>query len=90
MIVGALNWLLMGAFEFDPVAANTGNDFGEANWFSRVVYILLSHSGVAQICNLTMILGREDHKGTAPRKRQRLLVRPGSFLSFTVIAEVLK
>lgn len=60
VIVGALNWLLVGAFEFDLVAAITGNDFGETNWFSRIIYILVGLSGVAQIGNLTMILSRED------------------------------
>lgn len=60
VIVGALNWLLVGAFEFDLVAAITGNDFGETNWFSRIIYILVGVSGVAQLGNLAAILGRED------------------------------
>lgn len=60
VIVGALNWLLVGAFEFDLVAAITGNDFGETNWFSRIIYILVGLSGIAQIGNLSMILSRED------------------------------
>ena len=60
VIIGALNWLLVGAFEFDLVATITGNDFGETNWFSRIIYILVGLSGVAQIGNLTMILVRED------------------------------
>lgn len=60
IIVGALNWLLVGAFEFDLVAAITGNDFGETNWFSRIIYILVGVSGVVQLGNLTAILGRED------------------------------
>lgn len=60
VIVGALNWLLVGAFEFDLVAAITGNDFGETNAFSRIIYILVGLSGVVQLGNLSMVLGRED------------------------------
>ena len=59
IIVGALNWLLVGAFEFDLVAAITGNDFGETNAFSRIIYILVGLSGIAQLANLGAILNRE-------------------------------
>ena len=60
VIVGALNWLLVGAFEFDLVAAITGNDFGETNAFSRIIYILVGISGIAQVANLATILGRDE------------------------------
>lgn len=60
VIVGALNWLLVGAFEFDLVATITGNDFGEVNAFSRIIYILVGLSGIAQIGNLAMVLGAEE------------------------------
>lgn len=60
VIVGALNWLLVGAFEFDLVATITGNDFGETSLFSRVIYILVGISGLVQVANLTTILGSED------------------------------
>lgn len=46
VIVGALNWALVGLFEFDLVATITGNDFGETNILSRVVYILVGLAGV--------------------------------------------
>lgn len=59
IIVGALNWLLVGAFEFDLVAAITGNDFGETNALSRIVYILVGVSGLAQVANLAAILGKD-------------------------------
>ena len=59
VIVGALNWLLVGAFEFDLVAAITGNDFGETNAVSRIIYILVGLSGIAQLANLGAILNRE-------------------------------
>lgn len=59
IIVGAVNWLLVGAFEFDLVAAITGNDFGEVNALSRIVYLLVGLSGVAQLANLGAILTKE-------------------------------
>ncbi|MCC6935403.1 MAG: DUF378 domain-containing protein [Thermomicrobiales bacterium] len=46
VIVGALNWALVGLFEFDLVATITGNDFGETNILSRIVYILVGLAGV--------------------------------------------
>ena len=45
VIVGALNWALVGLFEFDLVATITGNDFGETNILSRIVYILVGLAG---------------------------------------------
>lgn len=56
VIVGALNWLLVGAFEFDLVAAITGNDFGETNALSRIIYILVGLSGLVQLGNLGRVL----------------------------------
>lgn len=46
VIVGALNWALVGLFEFDLVAAITGDDFGETNIISRIIYLLVGASGV--------------------------------------------
>ena len=31
VIVGGINWLLVGLFQFDLVAALTGSQFGEVN-----------------------------------------------------------
>lgn len=60
IIVGALNWLLVGAFEFDLVAAITGNDFGETNAISRIIYILVGLSGIAQLANLAAIFSDDS------------------------------
>ena len=38
VIVGAVNWLLVGIAQFDLVAAITGDTFGETNAISSVVY----------------------------------------------------
>jgi uncharacterized membrane protein YuzA (DUF378 family) len=48
VIVGALNWGLVGLFKFDLVATIAGRDFGEVNAFSRIIYILVGLSGIYQ------------------------------------------
>ena len=52
VIVGAINWLLVGVAQFDLVAAITGDTFGETNALSSVVYILVGLSGVALLPTL--------------------------------------
>lgn len=44
VVVGALNWGLVGLFQFDLVAALFG---GQAAIMSRVVYTLVGLSGIA-------------------------------------------
>lgn len=46
VIVGALNWALVGLFELDLVATLTGSEFGETNLVSRIIYILVGLAGV--------------------------------------------
>ena len=46
VIVGALNWALVGLLEFDLVAAITGDEFGETNIVSRIIYILVGAAGL--------------------------------------------
>ncbi|WP_428846294.1 DUF378 domain-containing protein [Metallumcola ferriviriculae] len=43
VIVGALNWLLVGLFSYDLVAALLG---GQTSLLSRVVYTLVGISGI--------------------------------------------
>ncbi|KIL41268.1 membrane protein [Gordoniibacillus kamchatkensis] len=46
-IIGALNWLLVGLFEWDVVTALLGGDYHrESSWLSRVVYILVGLGGL--------------------------------------------
>jgi uncharacterized protein len=47
LIVGGLNWALVGLFNFDLVAAL----FGEMSTLSRIVYVLV---GVAALIGLSM------------------------------------
>ena len=46
VIVGAVNWLLVGIAKFDLVATLTGNSFGQTNALSSLVYILVGVAGV--------------------------------------------
>jgi len=43
LIVGAINWGLVGFFQFDLIAAVFG---GVSAWFSRIVYALVGLSGL--------------------------------------------
>jgi uncharacterized protein len=52
VIVGGLNWLLVGIFQFDLVAAITGAAFGETNALSAIVYVLVGISAVALVPTL--------------------------------------
>ena len=45
VIIGALNWLLIGLFSFDLVATL----FGNISVFSRIVYVLVGIAGFISI-----------------------------------------
>lgn len=53
VIVGGVNWLLVGLAEFDLVATLTGDDFGQTNVISSVIYILV---GVAAIWLVPLLM----------------------------------
>jgi len=52
VIVGGLNWLLVGLLQFDLVATLTGSEFGETNVISSVIYALV---GIAAIVLLPVL-----------------------------------
>jgi uncharacterized membrane protein YuzA (DUF378 family) len=54
VIVGGVNWLLVGVAKVDLVATITGATFGETNALSSIVYVLV---GIASI-GLVPVLGR--------------------------------
>jgi len=54
ILVGALNWGLVGLFGFDPVAGL----FGEMTIFSRIVYTLVGLAAVYDIVSLPAISRR--------------------------------
>ena len=62
VIVGAVNWLLVGLANFDLVAALTGSEFGETNVISSIVYILVGLSGIALLPTLAAWLTTDDQE----------------------------
>ena len=64
LIVGGLNWGLVGIAKFDLVAAIAGLEFGETNWFSRVVYCLVGAAAVVAAVRLAAIT-RGEQRTTA-------------------------
>ena len=54
-IIGAINWGLIGIFDFDLVAMM----FGTAWMLSRIVYTLV---GICGIVNIGILLGHIDYK----------------------------
>jgi len=53
-VVGALNWGLVGLFDFDLVAAL----FGPMSAFSRLVYILVALAGIVLLATSVGITNR--------------------------------
>ena len=53
VIIGAINWLLVGIFRFDLVAFL----FGNLSWFSRIIYSLIGLAGLY----LLSLYGRIDN-----------------------------
>jgi uncharacterized membrane protein YuzA (DUF378 family) len=60
VIVGGLNWLLVGLFKFDHVAALTGNTFGQTNALSTIVYALVGVSAIALVPTLVRWLSADE------------------------------
>lgn len=58
VIIGAINWLLVGLFQFDAVAWLCG---GQAALFSRIIYSLVGLAGLWSIS----LLFRERATATA-------------------------
>lgn len=56
IIVGAVNWGLIGFFRFDLIAFL----FGNMSWFSRVIYALVGISGIYFISAFGRIRSMKD------------------------------
>jgi hypothetical protein len=68
IIVGGLNWALVGLAGFDLVAFITGSSFGGLNIFSRIIYLLVGASAVFQAIHLAGMAhhhGQEEHHAMA-------------------------
>lgn len=57
-IIGAINWLLVGLFKFDLVAAICG---GQTSIFSRIIYIIV---GLAGLWCITMLFKDKVPRGS--------------------------
>ena len=64
VIVGALNWLLVGLFDVDLIASM----FGRLSTSSRIVYVLVGISGLYEIY-FAMVLARESQRVSPPMTR---------------------
>jgi hypothetical protein len=64
IIIGGINWLLVGVFQFDLVAALFG---GQAAVLSRLVYILVGASAIWQAIRLPALVESSRVVGTPPR-----------------------
>ena len=66
LVVGGLNWLLVGIFEWDLVAEIFGEEFGLTNAASRVVYILVGLTAIYWLARVPAYFSsrhRERHGG---------------------------
>jgi uncharacterized protein len=60
VIVGGVNWLLVGLAKIDLVAAITGAQFGQTNVFSSAIYVLVGVSAIALLPTLGRWLAAGD------------------------------
>jgi uncharacterized membrane protein YuzA (DUF378 family) len=61
MVAGALNWLLVGLFNFDLVAAIFGGTSVAPSVITRIVYVLVGLAGIYGIAMLAKLASdRED------------------------------
>jgi len=64
LIIGGLNWGLVGLFDFDLVTALLGNGSAEtasSSVAARVVYVLVALSALYQVSTLIRLFSSERH-----------------------------
>jgi uncharacterized membrane protein YuzA (DUF378 family) len=59
VVIGAINWGLVGLFDFDLVAAI----FGHLSALSRIVYVLVALAGIYLVVDTARL--REEHRPRA-------------------------
>ncbi|MHB9025358.1 MAG: DUF378 domain-containing protein [Armatimonadota bacterium] len=64
LIIGGLNWLLVGLFGFDLVATLFADGYGTLNALSRIVYLLVGLSALWVLFTVVPLLS------TTPESRQ--------------------
>jgi uncharacterized protein len=65
VIVGAVNWLLVGLGRIDLVAAITGSEFGQTNLISSLIYVVVGLAGVALLPTLARWVGGRGDQSAA-------------------------
>jgi uncharacterized membrane protein YuzA (DUF378 family) len=65
--IGAINWGLVGAFNFDVVAAL----FGSMSMLSRIIYVIIGISGIILLFSIKCILkccdsNKNDQRSNMP------------------------
>ena len=58
VIVGALNWGLVGLARFDLVATLFGLSFGQVSAITRVIYTLVGVSAIYQLVTFKSLVAR--------------------------------
>jgi len=61
VIIGALNWGLVGLFQFDLVAAIFG---GSAAVVSRIIYVIVALAGIWGITIIAKLTRHDEHHRT--------------------------
>jgi uncharacterized protein len=69
LVVGGLNWGLVGAAHFDLVATIFGMKFGETSALSSVVYALVGLAALYQGVSFKSIQHRWGHESAPARVR---------------------
>ena len=66
IIIGGLNWLLVGLFQYDLVAALFG---GQGATLARVIYVLVGVSTIWQLVPISRILAGDADRDSVNRNR---------------------
>lgn len=67
IIIGAINWGLIGLFRFDLIAFL----FGTMSWLTRVVYVLVGISGIYMLSMFARIKDSDDFGGDRSNDAQK-------------------
>ncbi len=65
VIVGGVNWLLVGIAQIDLVAAITGDSFGNTNVLSSLIYILVGIAALTLVPTLFRWITTDSSSTTA-------------------------
>jgi len=75
VIVGGINWLLVGIADFDLVATLTGDQFGQTNLISSVIYVLVGVAAIWLLPSLVQWVAQAHESQTPVRSG---LARPAA------------